>query len=64
MQSCSRLELGRLRPYYFAAATSPVSLVELVLELYPVQTKGVKEALQHVHTQDNAERYGRKNRKT
>lgn len=38
-----------------SAPCSPVCLVELVLELHPVKTQGVEEALENVHAEDDAE---------
>ena len=38
---------------------SPVCFIELVLELHPVKTQGVEEALQDVHAEDDAEGHPR-----
>lgn len=43
---------------------SPVCLVELVLELYPVETESVEETFEYVHTEDNTKRHRRENCKT
>jgi len=42
----------------------PISLIKLVLELHPVQTKSVEETLEDIHGDDNGKRNGAKHRET